>query len=86
MDLVKCFASIQHAIYPGQQLFGGMVSVQDDAGAVQGSNLMHMMCARNCPSNGRFLAIIVHRFAGKKDGTAIRKLQNNGGIDVTGRF
>ena len=31
---IKRFAGIQHAVHPGQQLFGGVVGVQDDASAV----------------------------------------------------
>lgn len=75
---------VEHAVEPWQELLGAVVGVEDDGDAVGGRDGADVVGRGDGAGNGGGLVAVGDALAGKVGSTALRGLQDDGGLGVAG--
>lgn len=84
MGLEVLLVGVEHAVEPGKELSGAVVSVDDDGDAVDGGDGSDELGGSNGTLDGGLLVLVVDTLAGKVGGTTLGHLDDDGGLVVSG--
>ena len=82
--LVVGLVGVEHAVEPGEELLGAVVRVENDGDAVRRRDGADVVGRSDGAGDGRLLVAVLDALAGEEGGTALRDLDDDGRLGVTG--